>query len=66
MQHQIRECRITPGAMSEFVAEWEAAVVPLRLQAKFEIVGAWSSPETNRFVWIVSHAGDGAHMVTLR
>ena len=31
---------------------------PIRTEAGFEIVGAWSSPETNRFVWIVAHEGD--------
>ncbi len=58
MQYQLRDYRITPGAMTEFVAEWKAQVVPLRKQAGFEIVSAWSSPETNRFVWIVAHQGD--------
>lgn len=58
MQYQLRDYRITSGAMIEFVAEWQSQVVPLRTQAGFEVVGAWSNPETNRFVWILAHDGD--------
>jgi len=58
MQYQLRDYRIAPGAMTEFVAEWKARVVPLRTEAGFEIVGAWSNPETDRFVWIVACDGD--------
>ncbi|MCH7586337.1 MAG: NIPSNAP family protein [Acidobacteria bacterium] len=58
MQYQLRDYEITPGAMTEFVTEWRTQVVPLRVEAGFEIVGAWSNPETNRFVWIVAHEGD--------
>ncbi|GMR14250.1 MAG: hypothetical protein BMS9Abin29_2494 [Gemmatimonadota bacterium] len=49
---------ITSGAMTEFVSEWRTQVVPLRIQAGFDIVGAWSNAATNRFVWIVVHEGD--------
>ena len=58
MRYQLRDYLITPGAMTEFIAEWKAKVVPLRTQAGFEIVGAWSSPATSRFVWVVAHQGD--------
>ncbi len=58
MQYQLRDYRISPGAMTEFAAEWKAQVVPLRKKAGFEIVGAWSNPETNRFVWIMAHDGE--------
>lgn len=58
MRYQLRDYRITSGAMTEFVNEWRTGVMPLRLQAGFEIVGAWSNHETNRFVWIVAHQGD--------
>jgi len=58
MKYQLRDYRITPESMTEFVAEWQTQVVPLRTRFGFEIVGAWSNPETNRFVWIVAHDGD--------
>ncbi len=58
MRQQLRDYRIASGAMDEFVAEWRAGILPLRIAAGFEIVGAWANPETNRFVWVVSHSGD--------
>lgn len=58
MQYQLRDYRITPGTMTDFVTEWNAGVVPLRERAGFEIISAWSSHETNRFVWIVAYDGD--------
>jgi len=58
VRYQLRDYQITPGGMNEFLAEWNAKIVPLRTQAGFEIVGAWSSHETNRFVWVVTHEGD--------
>jgi len=32
-------------------------VVPLRRRFGFEILGAWTVPEQNQFVWIVGHDG---------
>ena len=58
MRYQLRDYLITPGTLTEFVSEWKAQVVPLRARAGFDIVGAWSNPETSRFVWIVAHPGD--------
>lgn len=58
MQYQLRDYQVTSGAMAQFVSEWTATVVPLRKQFGFEIVGAWSNAEANRFVWIVGHEGD--------
>ncbi|HUG74660.1 MAG TPA: hypothetical protein VMM81_03185, partial [Acidimicrobiia bacterium] len=42
----------------EFVDQWRAGVVPLRAEFGFEIIGAWSNPETDRFVWLLAHEGD--------
>ena len=58
MQYQLRDYTIMDGTMSQFVAEWKSQVVPLRAQAGFEIVSAWSSSETGRFVWIIGFEGD--------
>ena len=58
MQYQLRDYTIMDGIMSQFVAEWKSQVVPLRAQAGFEIVSAWSSSETGRFVWIIGFEGD--------
>lgn len=58
MRYQLRDYRIRPGAMTEFVNEWRASVVPIRRRFGFEVVGAWSNAETNRFVWIIGHEAD--------
>jgi hypothetical protein len=58
MRYQLRDYRITAGAMDRWVAEWREQVVPLRTAAGFTVVGAWANPETDRFVWILAHDGD--------
>lgn len=58
MPYQIRDYRITPGAMSDWLDEWGAQILPLRTRLGFEVISAWSNPETNRFVWIIAHDGD--------
>ncbi len=58
MRYQLRDYRVQPGRMDDFVALWRSQVLPLREQVGFTVHGAWSNPETNRFVWIVSFDGD--------
>ncbi len=58
MRYQLRDYRVLPGRMDDFVTLWRAQVVPLREQLGFLVVGAWSNPETDRFVWIVGYEGD--------
>lgn len=58
MRYQLRDYRISAGEMSQFVEEWRTSVVPIRRKFGFDVVGAWSNAETNRFVWIVSHESD--------
>jgi hypothetical protein len=57
---QLRTYRIADGAMEEFVREWRAHVVPLREAFGFRVDGAWTDPETNGFVWVISHDEDFA------
>jgi hypothetical protein len=33
-------------------------VVPLRERFGFRVEGAWTIPETDGFVWVISHDGD--------
>lgn len=56
---QIREYRIAPGRLDDFVAQWTDHVVPLRRAHGFEIVGAWAIHSESRFVWVLSHPGPG-------
>jgi len=58
--YQLRIYTVKPGEMAEWLAEWSDKIVPLRRRLGFEIVGAWTIDETNRFVWIISHPGPQA------
>lgn len=50
--------RIKEGRLDQFVEEWRSAVLPLREDFGFTLIGAWSLPESSEFVWVVSHEGD--------
>ena len=58
MATQLRDYRITDGALHEFVNEWRTHIVPIRRGLGFRIDGAWTVEEENRFVWLLSHPGD--------
>lgn len=58
MRYQLRDYRVLPGRLDDFVALWKSQVVPLRERMGFTVAGAWCSPETNRFVWVVGYDGD--------
>ena len=55
---QLRDYRIRSGELGRFVEEWSAGIVPLRRAQGFEITGAWTVPEEDRFVWLLVHQGD--------
>ena len=57
MEIQLRDYRIKPGHMDDWVAGWESGIVPLRRQEGFTIVGAWLDRAHNRFVWLVGYSG---------
>lgn len=57
MALQHRRYRLKPGALDAFVRVWAEQVVPLRRRFGFDVEGAWSSPEADCFVWVVSHPG---------
>jgi hypothetical protein len=59
-EYQLREYRIQPGAMKQWVKEWEQGVRPLREKLGFRVVGAWTIEDENRFVWILSWEGIGS------
>ena len=54
---QLREYRIRPGELDQFVSEWQELLAPLRRSIGFEILGAWTAPEEDRFIWLLSHPG---------
>ena len=59
MQIQLRDYRIQPGNMDDWIAGWERGVVPLRQQAGFQIVGQRGSAARSVRVagWLLR--GDG-------
>ncbi len=58
MATQLRDYRITHGDLDRFVNEWGASLAPLRRRIGFEIPGAWTVPDEQRFVWLLAHPGD--------
>lgn len=52
---QLREYRIVARELDSFVREWSMYIAPLRRACGFEIAGAWSVPDENRFIWLLVH-----------
>lgn len=53
-EYQLRDYRVKPGQMDNWIAEWKSKVFPLRAKFGFRVVGAWQIGD-NRFVWILGH-----------
>ena len=54
MRFQLRDYRIKPGEMRDWVGEWSAHIRPLREKFGFQVVGAWVLAEQDRFLWILA------------
>lgn len=52
----LRDYKIRPGEMSEWLDEWAEKIYPLRLKFGFRVVGAWRMGD-ERFVWILRYDG---------
>ena len=57
MTTQLREYTVKPGEMAEWIEEWRTRIVPLRVNAGFKVLGAWTVDGTDQFVWIISYDG---------
>jgi len=57
MTIQLRTYTINRGDLDTWVAEWQEKIKPLRVKFGFDILGAWTIPETSQFVWILSYKG---------
>ncbi|MDG6898596.1 MAG: NIPSNAP family protein [Nitrososphaerota archaeon] len=55
-EYMLRDYRVKPGEMEEWLREWATKVYPLRLKFGFKVVGAWKVEE-DRFVWILGYDG---------
>ena len=57
MATQLRDYRIRAGELDRFVSEWRATLAPLRRSIGFDITAAWTVPDGDRFIWLLSHPG---------
>lgn len=57
MTAELRDYRIAPGHLDDFISAWRDGVVPLRERFGFRIEGAWAVRSESRFVWVLSHDG---------
>lgn len=57
MPTQLRTYTINRGALHDFASEWKASIKPLREHLGFRIEAAWTVPETNQFIWLLSYDG---------
>jgi len=53
MQYQLRDYRIKPGEVDEWMAAWSTRIRPLREEFGFRVMGAWLVAEQDRFIWIL-------------
>jgi hypothetical protein len=54
VRFQLRDYRVKPGEMRQWLAEWSAHIRPLREKFGFQVVGAWAIAEQDRFIWILA------------
>lgn len=57
LTRQLRMYRIEEGRLDDFLHGWVHGVVPLRQRHGFTVESAWTIPDENSFVWIVSYDG---------
>jgi hypothetical protein len=57
MHDQLRIYTIKPGELEHWIDEWRRLIAPLRRQHGFEIMGAWSEKQENRFIWLLRYVG---------
>ena len=54
--YMLRDYRVKPGEMCEWIEEWARVVYPIRLKFGFKVLGAWRIGD-ERFVWVLCHDG---------
>jgi hypothetical protein len=54
VRFQLRDYRVKPGEMRQWLAEWSAQIRPLREKFGFQVVSAWAIPDQDRFIWILA------------
>lgn len=64
MATQLRDFTIERERMDAFLTAWREGIVPLRRQHGFRILGAWTVPGQNRFIWLLETDGSEADFET--
>ena len=54
MKIQLRIYTINKGQLLQFAQEWKEQLKPLREKIGFRILGAWTVPSSNQFVWVMA------------
>ena len=57
---QLRDYLIQPGALHQWIKEWDEKVRPLRERLGFTVAGAWTIEDESRFIWILEWDGTGS------
>jgi hypothetical protein len=55
---QLRRYKLVPQEREAFVEWWRREIPPTRGKFGFEVLFGYLVPETDEFVWAVSHEGD--------
>lgn len=58
MNTQLRIYTINRGMLDQFAQEWAAMIRPLREKLGFRILGAWTGPQNNQFIWLLRYEGE--------
>lgn len=54
---QLRTYTLKPGVMAQWVVIWREQIKPLRESLGFTVPAAWTVPQENQFVWLMSYDG---------
>jgi hypothetical protein len=57
---QLRRYRLVPEERAAFLDWFRREIPPVRQQFGFDVLFSYLVPETDEFVWAVSHPGDAA------
>lgn len=55
---QLRDYKIKPGEINEWIKEWRTHIAPLRRSFGFEVIGAWLERDADRFIWLIRYRGE--------
>jgi hypothetical protein len=57
METELRDYRVTPGRLDDWIRGWSQGVMPLRERYGFHLLGAWLDRPQDRFIWVLGYDG---------